>query len=84
MILDSGFRHLFSLFFFIVAMILTRGQDWLKEIISSFSKEFGLTDLSLTMTQVQRVVLGRGIPGAPLGVGRVRQKIRSALWFMVL
>ena len=43
-------------------MISIRGQDWLAGIISSFSKELGLTDLSLILMQVQRIVLERGIP----------------------
>lgn len=59
---DSGFRHLFSLFFFIVAMISTCGQDRLAGMISSFPMALGLSGCSWKSMQVQRTVLARGIP----------------------
>lgn len=57
---DSGFRHLFSLFFFIVAMISTCGQDRLAGMISSFPMALGLSGCSWKSMQVQRTVLARG------------------------
>lgn len=43
-------------------MISTCGQNWLGGIISSFSKDLGLTGWLLMLMQVQRTVLERGIP----------------------
>lgn len=43
-------------------MISTCGQDGLLGITSSFSKDLGLTGLSLLVMQIQRVDLERGNP----------------------